>query len=71
MYVTTSGFFTVPPLHLTLQVMGADRVLFSVDYPYSLNIEGRVLLDAAPISDAEKEKISYANAEQLLKLQVK
>ncbi len=69
--VTTSGLFTVPPLLLVLQTMGADRVLFSVDYPFSLNKEGRALLDAAPISDAEKENISHANAERLLKLPVK
>jgi predicted TIM-barrel fold metal-dependent hydrolase len=69
--ITTSGLFTVPPLLLVLQTMGADRVLFSVDYPYSLNTEGRALLDAAPISATEKENISHANAERLLKLPVK
>jgi len=67
-FVTTSGLFTPSPLLLTLEVMGVDRVLFSVDYPYSLNLEGRALLDAVPLSDAEKKKISYQNAERLFKL---
>src|SRR5437763_8059144 len=67
-YITTSGFFTDPPLLLALQVVGADRIIFSVDYPYSTNEQGRVFLDSASISPADKEKISHLNAERLLKL---
>ena len=67
-YITTSGFFTDPPLLLALQTMGADRIIFSVDYPYSANEQGRVFLDSASISPADKEKISHLNAERLLKL---
>ncbi len=66
--ITTSGFFTDPPLLLALQIMGADRIMFAVDYPYSTNEQGRVFLDRAPISPADKEKISHLNAERLLKL---
>jgi predicted TIM-barrel fold metal-dependent hydrolase len=68
--VTTSGLFTSPPLRLSLEIMGVDRVLFAVDYPYSLNTEGRAFLDQAPLSFAEKKKISSENAEKLLKLSV-
>jgi predicted TIM-barrel fold metal-dependent hydrolase len=67
-YITTSGFFTDPPLVLAMQVMGADRILFSVDYPFSANEQGRAFLDHAAISPAEKEKISHLNAERLLGL---
>ena len=67
-YITTSGFFTEPPLLLALQIMGADRIIFSVDYPYSANEQGRVFLDTISISSADKEKISHLNAERLLKL---
>ena len=66
--ITTSGFFTDPPLLVALQVMGADRILFSVDYPYSTNAQGRTFLDNASISPADKEKISHLNAERLLHL---
>ncbi len=67
-YITTSGFFTDPPLLLALQTVGADRIIFSVDYPYSSNERGRAFLDNAPISPVDKEKISHLNAERLLKL---
>ncbi len=68
-HITTSGFFTNPPLLLALQVMGADRIIFAVDYPYSRNEQGRAFLDNASISPADKEKISHLNAERLLKLE--
>ena len=68
-YITTSGYFTVPPLLCTLQVVGADRILFSVDYPYSPNTIGRNFLNALPVSQGDLAKISHGNAERLLKLQ--
>ena len=68
-YITTSGYFTVPPLLCTLQVMGADRVLFSVDYPYSPNTIGRNFLNTLPVSPQDLAKISHGNAERLLKLE--
>ena len=67
-HITTSGFFTDPPLLLALQVLGADRILFAVDYPFSTNEQGRAFLDHAAISPADKEKISHLNAERLLRL---
>ena len=67
-FITTSGFFTDPPLLLALDVMGVDRLLFAVDYPYSTNEQGRDFLEHASISPADKEKISHLNAERLLKL---
>lgn len=66
--ITTSGFFTDPPLLLALQTVGADRIIFAVDYPYSSNEQGRAFLDHAAISPADKEKISHLNAERILKL---
>ncbi len=67
-YITTSGFFTNPPLLTALQTIGSDRIIFSVDYPYSSNEQGRAFLDNAPISPDDKAKISHLNAERLLGL---
>lgn len=67
-YVTTSGMFTNAPLICLMSVVGADRVMFAVDYPYSANEEGRAFIDAAPLSDADREKITHLNAERLLGL---
>lgn len=67
-HVTTSAFFTVPPLQLALAVMGADRIMFSVDYPFASAAEGVAFLRSAPISEADREKIAHLNAERLLRL---
>ncbi len=67
-WITTSGYFTHPPFHCAMSVMGADRILFSVDYPFSTNAVGYAFLDSLQISTADKEKIAHGNAERLLKL---
>jgi predicted TIM-barrel fold metal-dependent hydrolase len=67
-WVTTSGLFSLPPVLCTVQVLGVDRVLFSVDYPFGGNAAGRALLDALPLAPADKAKIAGGNAERLLRL---
>jgi uncharacterized protein len=67
-HITTSGLFTAPPLLCALMVLGADRVMFSVDWPYAGNDEGRRLLDTAPLSPADMEKLTHLNAERVLGL---
>ena len=67
-YLTPSGMFTLPPFMFAHQVMGADRIMYSVDYPYISNDGVREFLENAPISNEDKEKIAHGNAEKLLKL---
>ena len=67
-HVTTSGFFHVPSMLMLLQTFGADRLMFSVDYPYSANAKARDFLDRLQVSPADKAKIAHGNAERLLKL---
>jgi len=66
--VTTSGMFTLPPLEALLAVFGADRVMFSIDYPYSSNRLGRDFVDSLKLPPAELEKFAHGNADRLLKL---
>ena len=70
-YVTPSGMFTLPPFLLTWQIMGADRIMYAVDYPFIAGDQARTFLEHAPISPADKEKIAHGNAEKVLKLSPK
>jgi len=62
--LTTSGYFTLPPLRCALEVVGIDRLLFSVDYPYSPNSRGRALLDSLPeiLGEEDLAKLTHRNA---------
>jgi uncharacterized protein len=66
--VTTSGMFTQPPLDTLLAIFGIDRVMFSIDYPYSSNRAGRDFLDKLKWPAADLEKLAHGNADRLLKL---
>ncbi|HEY3818776.1 MAG TPA: amidohydrolase family protein [Polyangiaceae bacterium] len=66
--ITTSGFFSTAPFMAALMTFGVDRVLFSVDYPFSRNDLGRAFLDKLPVSGDDLEKIAHGNADRLLKL---
>jgi hypothetical protein len=67
-WITTSGIFTDPPLQCALSVLGADRIIFAIDYPFSPNEAGRAFLDKAQLNSADREKIAHGNAERLLRL---
>lgn len=65
---TISGFNFIPVfLNLFLQV-GAERIMFSADYPYSSLEEARYFLDHLPVSSKDKERIAHGNAERLMHL---
>jgi predicted TIM-barrel fold metal-dependent hydrolase len=67
-HVTTSGYFTQPPFQCALEVCGIDRLMFSVDYPFSPNTRGRDFLKDVKLSQEDMEKFTHTNAEKLLKL---
>ena len=67
-YVTTSGYFTAPPFRCAMDVVGADRLMYSVDYPYRTNIAGSRFLQSTAISPADLKKVASGNAERVLKL---
>jgi 2,3-dihydroxybenzoate decarboxylase len=64
-HVTTSGNFSPPAFACTLEVIGADRVMFSVDYPMDDNRAGAEFLASYPMDDAVRRKVSSENAIRL------
>jgi hypothetical protein len=67
-FITTSGIFTNPPLMTTIDTFGIDRIMFSVDYPFGTNEQGKDFLKAIPLGSEQVEKIAHVNADALLKL---
>ena len=80
--ITTSGLFALPAFLAALMTFGADRILFSVDYPFGVHRVARGenefvrdvigvgcrFLDALPVSESDREKIAHGNADRILKL---
>jgi 2,3-dihydroxybenzoate decarboxylase len=67
-YVTTSGWFSDSALKYIIAVMGIDRVMFSIDYPYEEQRVACEWMENVPLSFKDKEKIAYKNAAKLLKI---
>ncbi len=66
-YVTPSGIFDEPQLKFCVEVLGADRILHSVDFPFIGN-EGAVpFIENAPLTEAERAQIAHRSAEALLR----
>jgi 5-carboxyvanillate decarboxylase len=67
-YVTTSGMAWEPPILYAQSVLGMDRVLYAMDYPYQFVPEEVAVTDNLPISDADKKKLYQSNAEKVFNL---
>lgn len=67
-YITTSGNFSHPALLCCVMEMGVEHILFSIDWPYASNVEGRHFVETAPLSRADKDKILSHNAARLLRV---
>jgi gamma-resorcylate decarboxylase len=69
-HLTTSGNFSTPALANAVAEMGADRVMFSVDWPFEDVGEGAQWFDAAKIDESERRKIGRDNAIKLFRLKL-
>jgi 5-carboxyvanillate decarboxylase len=67
-YYTTSGMAWEPAISFTQSVIGMDRVMYAMDYPYEYVADEVRTQDALPISDADKKKFYQTNAERVFKL---
>jgi gamma-resorcylate decarboxylase len=67
-HITTSGNFRTQSLIDAMLEIGADRILFSTDWPFENIDHAAVWFDAADISEPDRIKIGRTNAIRLFKL---
>jgi len=67
-WVTTSGMQWAPAILFCQQVLGVDRVMYAMDYPYQFVPEEVRVTDELPISAADRKKLYQLNAERVFKL---
>ncbi|KAF4919077.1 Decarboxylase orsB [Colletotrichum viniferum] len=71
-WVTTSGMFSLAPMACLIQETKMDRIIFSVDYPFSTNGMGREFMEklkkSGLVDDEQWEGIAWKNVRDLLRL---
>jgi 2,3-dihydroxybenzoate decarboxylase len=66
--VTTSGLYRPEALICAINAMGADRVLYAMDYPFVQPKASIDCFERTTMSDSDREKVSHLNAERWLRL---
>lgn len=67
-YITNSGVAWEPAIKFAQQVIGVDRVMYAMDYPYQYTPQEVIDLDNMNMDVATKKKFYQSVAEQVFKL---
>ncbi len=67
-WVTTSGMAWAPAIMFCREVLGPDRVLYAMDYPYEAVVDEVIAHDELPIDLAAKKALFQGNAEKVFGL---
>jgi 2,3-dihydroxybenzoate decarboxylase len=65
---TNSGVFSPAVMLGAVLEVGADAMMFSIDYPYESSHEAVEGFERTTLSAADREKIAHGNAERLLRI---
>ena len=69
-YITTSGMAWEPAIRFCQQVLGADRVMYAMDYPYEYEVSEVLTHDNLDIDAETKRMLFQTNAERVFGLNV-
>lgn len=65
-WITTSGYFTRPPFECARAVVGFERLMYSVDYPFSPNTRGVEFLRSLGLNEQEEAGLRGGHAAAVL-----
>ena len=66
--ITNSGVEDPLALQYSIDKLGADNVMWAIDYPYQPMKPAVDFIETAPLSDEVRAKISHKNAERIFKI---
>ncbi|EMC91877.1 hypothetical protein BAUCODRAFT_116964 [Baudoinia panamericana UAMH 10762] len=73
-WITTSGYFSLAPFACIIRSTKMDRIMYSVDYPFSMPVEGLKFVEeiqkSGLVSEEELQMICFKNAERFLGIKV-
>jgi uncharacterized protein len=67
-WITPSGMYNQNQLNFMTAELGADRIIYSEDFPYLVREDVSTFLEQAGLSEADTHAIAHANAEALLRI---
>ena len=67
-WYTTSGMQWAPAILHSISVLGIERVMYAMDYPYQFVPEEVEVTDTLAISEPDRKKLYQTNAENVFKL---
>lgn len=67
-WITTSGMAWAPAIMFCREVLGPDRVMYAMDYPYEYMVDEVRWQDDLPLTVAEKKQFYQTNAEEVFGL---
>jgi 2,3-dihydroxybenzoate decarboxylase/5-carboxyvanillate decarboxylase len=69
--ITTSGQESDLALDFSIKALGAENVMWAIDYPYQPTTPAVAWMDAAPIAAADRELVYHENAERIFHINAK
>ena len=67
-WITPSGMYSQNQLNYMTAELGADRIVYSEDFPYIVRDDVSTFLERAGLSEDDTHAIAHANAEALLRI---
>jgi 5-carboxyvanillate decarboxylase len=68
--VTNSGVAWEPAIKFTQSIIGVDRVMYAMDYPYQYAVDEVAVMDNMQMSDEDKKKFFQTNAQRVFKINI-
>ena len=63
--ITTSGVEDALTLRYCIDLLGADRVMWAIDYPYQAMAPAVTAMNTAPVTEAQRALLFHGNAERV------
>jgi 5-carboxyvanillate decarboxylase len=63
--ITTSGMNDHKVLKYCYDALGAENIIYAIDYPYQESVESANFMNSAPLPEEDMEKITHRNSEKL------
>nr|WP_234800930.1 amidohydrolase family protein [Luteitalea pratensis] len=55
-------------LRYCIDRIGADNIMWAIDYPFQPTGPAVAFIESAPMSETDREKIAYKNAERIFRI---